>query len=281
MKMDSQDTLSPEFRLEGKVVLLTGALGLIGTEVSDAIAAAGGNLVLADIGSLEKIEEAGRELAYRHGGRCLSVQTDISDPHSVTEMVRKAVVDLGRVDVFIHCAAIDAKFDSRIDETSPSSFEMFPLEAWERSVKVNVTGTFLAIQAVVKEMLKRNSGNIITVASTYSLVAPDQSLYDRGGGGPHKYKPADYVATKSLVPNFTRYLATTYARQGIRANCIVPHGIWNEHPEWFIQNFERLSPMGRMCKVSELRGPFIFLASDASSYMTGSTLVVDGGWTAW
>ncbi len=249
--------------------------------MSDAVAAAGGSLALVDISPLEDIEAAGRELADKHSGICLSVRADISDALSASEMVQKTVADLGRVDVFIHCAAIDAKFDARIDEVPASSFETFPLKVWEKSVEVNFTGTFLAAQAVVKEMLKRNSGNIITVASAYSLVAPDQSLYDRGDDGPHTYKPVDYVATKSFVPNFTRYLATTYARQGIRANCIVPHGVWNEHPKWFTRNFERLSPMGRMCQASELRGPFVFLASDASSYMTGSTLVVDGGWTAW
>ena len=279
--MDRTTVVPPEFRLEGKVILLTGALGLIGSEVSDAVAAAGGNLALVDIRPLEDIDRAGRELDDRHGGRCLSIQADISDPVAASDMVRKAVSDLGKVDVLIHCAAIDAKFDAGIDEVPKSSFEEFPLEVWERSLDVNFTGTFLTAQAVVKEMLKRKSGNIITLASAYSLVAPDQTLYDRGDDRPHAYKPVDYVATKSFVPNFTRYLATTYARQGIRANCIVPHGVWNEHPEWFARNFERLSPMGRMCKASELRGPFVFLASDASSYMTGSTLVVDGGWTAW
>lgn len=95
------------------------------------------------------------------------------------------------------------------------------------------------------------------------------------------FKPIDYVGTKSMIPNFTRYLATLYARDGIRCNAIVPHGVDNRHPQEFRDNFERLSPLGRMCDVKELRGPFVFLASDASSYMTGSTLVVDGGWTAW
>ncbi len=129
-------------------------------------------------------------------------------------------------------------------------------------------------------MLQQKAGNIINVASTYSLVAPNQSLYDFGDGD-FSYKPVDYVLSKSFIPNFTRYLATLYAKENIRCNAIVPHGIEQGHDQKFIHNFSKLSPLGRMCDKDELTGPFTFLASDASSYMTGSLLVVDGGWTAW
>ena len=129
-------------------------------------------------------------------------------------------------------------------------------------------------------MIQEGRGNIINVASTYSLVSPNQKLYDFGDGE-IMFKPIDYVATKSFLPNFTRYLATFYAKQGIRCNAIAPHGVFNDHPREFIKNWKELSPIGRMCNPKELHGPFTFLASDASSYMTGSTLVVDGGWTAW
>ena len=134
-------------------------------------------------------------------------------------------------------------------------------------------------------MLTQRAGNIINnVASTYSLVGPNQDLYRYPGEASQTYKPVDYVGTKSMVPNFTRYLATLYGRDGIRANCIVPHGVFNAHPQKFQDNFARLSPLGRMRRLEELRGPFVFLASDASSYMTGAAVVVDGGgrgWTAW
>jgi NAD(P)-dependent dehydrogenase (short-subunit alcohol dehydrogenase family) len=147
-------------------------------------------------------------------------------------------------------------------------------DAWRRASQV-------VCQSAVRVMLSQQSGNIINVASTYSLVAPNQDLYRYPGNAIQTYKPVDYVGTKSMVPNFTRYLATLYGREGIRANCIVPHGVSNDHPREFRENFARMSPVGRMCEASELRGPFVFLASNSSSYMTGSTLVVDGGWTAW
>jgi NAD(P)-dependent dehydrogenase (short-subunit alcohol dehydrogenase family) len=129
-------------------------------------------------------------------------------------------------------------------------------------------------------MLQQGHGNIINVASSYSLVSPNQQLYDFAEDD-KTFKPIDYVASKSFMPNFTRYLATLYAQDNIRCNGIAPHGIFNDHGEKFLANFTRLSPMGRMCDKSEINGPFIFLASDASSYMTGTTIVIDGGWTAW
>jgi len=129
-------------------------------------------------------------------------------------------------------------------------------------------------------MLKQGHGNIINVASTYSVVAPNQNLYDFGEGIKN-FKPIDYIASKSFIPNFTRYVATFYSKENIRCNAIVPHGILNNHEESFLVNFSKMSPLGRMCNREELDGPFTFLASDASSYMTGSVLMVDGGWTAW
>src|SRR5207342_2191547 len=124
-------------------------------------------------------------------------------------------------------------------------------------------------QAACKQMLLQGSGNIINVASTYSVVAPNQNLYDFGNGI-ENFKPIDYIASKSFIPNFTRYIATFYAGNNIRCNAIVPHGVYNNHHEKFLDNFSKMSPLGRMCNREELEGPFIFLASKASSYMTGS-----------
>ncbi len=270
------------FSLQDHVALVTGSAGLIGTEICDAYAAAGACVVLTDVQPEAVLEGHAEKLRRKYpGAQVLAVSADVVCSESVAALVGRTLGRFGRIDVLVNLAAIDAKFDAGASAVEPSRFENFPLELWERSVAVNCTGLVRLTQAVVKPMLSRRSGNIINVASTYSLVAPNQGLYRFPGEANQKFKPVDYVGTKSMVPNFTRYLATLYARDGIRCNTIVPHGVDNQHPQKFRDNFARLSPMGRLCEVGELRGPFVFLASPASSYMTGSTLVVDGGWTAW
>jgi NAD(P)-dependent dehydrogenase (short-subunit alcohol dehydrogenase family) len=281
-RSDSMEAKGLEvFSLEGKVIIFTGALGIIGAEACDALAGAGANVVVADIVSQDACRKAAEVLTKAYGQKCLGVQVDISDKESVDNLVKEVMDCFGKIDVLTNCAAIDAKFDSSKGEVEPSSFEDYPIDIWKKSIDVNMTGLLLITQAVVKKMLLRKKGNIITVASTYSIVAPDQELYKEELEGEFIPKPIDYVATKSAVPNFTRYIAAYYGSEGIRANTIVPHGVFTDHTESFCKRFAKKSPLGRMCDVKELRGPFIFLASDASSYMTGSMLVVDGGWIVW
>lgn len=272
----------PEFDLTGHIILVTGAAGLIGREVCDAFAAYGAAVILTDRVPEPALQDLATHICERNpSSHVLPVRADVTSDDSVNALMVAAEKTFGCIDVLVNLAAIDAKFDDRVSVVEPSRFENFPLDAWQRSVDVNCTGLIRVTRAVVRSMLRKGSGNIINVASTYSLVAPNQALYRYPGEEAQKFKPVDYVATKSMVPNFTRYLATLYAREGIRANTIVPHGVNNAHPQKFRDNFARLSPLGRLCGVEELRGPFVFLASPASSYMTGATLVVDGGWTAW
>lgn len=269
-----------EFDLRGKVILVTGATGLIGREVCDAFAAYGADLVVTDL-IPDQVGTQVDGLRRAYGTRVSGVAADVTSDDDVTAIFRCVEREHRRLDVLVNLAAIDAKFDAGIGDVSPSRFENFPLALWDKSVAVNSTGLLRVCQAAVRVMLGQGAGNIVNVASTYSLVAPNHALYRYPGRASQTFKPVDYVGTKSMVPNFTRYLATLYGRDGIRANCIVPHGVDNDHPSEFRENFARMSPVGRMCGRSELRGPFVFLASSASSYMTGSTLVVDGGWTAW
>ena len=267
--------------IKDKIILVTGACGLIGKEVCAHFIAQGAKVVLADIN-----EESGKkiltELSQQFPATHFTfTKLDITDPESAVAAVEYCVSHFGSLDVLINNAAIDAKFDKHNEGTiNPSRFENYPIELLRKSVDVNLTGTVIMTQAACRQMLKQGHGNIINVASTYSLVAPNQNLYDFGTGIKN-FKPVDYIASKSFIPNFTRYIATFYSKENIRCNAIVPHGIYNDHPEEFLVNFSKMSPLGRMCNREELNGPFTFLASDASSYMTGSVLVVDGGWTAW
>jgi NAD(P)-dependent dehydrogenase (short-subunit alcohol dehydrogenase family) len=270
-----------EFSLTNKVILITGANGLIGREVADALGSAGADLMLLDVSSEDGIDNYAKELSKKYSIKSKSYCADITNIDQISYIVNEIINSFRKIDVLINLAAIDAKFDENIDEIPKTAFEDFPLDLWNKSIEVNMTGTFNITQQVVRQMLKQKCGNIINVASTYSLVSPNQNLYKFDGEDRQLFKPVDYVATKSMIPNFTRYLATFYGKSGIRVNTIVPHGVVNNAPDKFIKNFSKLSPLGRMCSKEELRGPFIFLASDASSYMTGSTLVIDGGWTAW
>jgi len=276
--MDNKNPIS----IDNKVILITGALGQIGQSISRSFLEQGAKLILADV-NLSAASSFSEELKTMGipENHYLMQELDITDEDSCTRCVEKSVEAYGRIDVLINNAAIDAKFDKAGEgQINNSRFEFYPLDALRRSVEVNLVGTVLITQIVCRQMLTQGHGNIINVASTYSLVAPNQSLYDYGSGV-SQFKPVDYIASKSFIPNFTRYIATFYARDNIRCNALVPHGIFNNHPEPFLKNWEKLSPMGRMCERDELNGPFTFLASDASSYMTGSVISVDGGWTAW
>jgi NAD(P)-dependent dehydrogenase (short-subunit alcohol dehydrogenase family) len=279
--MSITPSIHPSLSVAEKVILLTGAYGLIGQTLSEAFLQQGARVVLADRDESKQESQQARLASQYDNDRFLCQPLDITQEESCEKAVQATVHKFGRLDVLINNAAIDAKFDKTASSTiNPSRFEHYPADLLRQSVDVNLTGTVFMTQYACRQMLTQGSGHIINVASTYSLVAPNQSLYDYGEGV-KQFKPIDYIASKSFIPNFTRYVATFYARAGIRCNAIVPHAVFNNHPEAFLGNFARLSPLGRMCNREELIGPFTFLASEASSYMTGSVLTVDGGWTAW
>jgi NAD(P)-dependent dehydrogenase (short-subunit alcohol dehydrogenase family) len=267
-------------QVANKVIFITGAVGLIGKQITKAFLQAGAKVVITDINATA-FDAVSTEMKSLGFDNFICVELDITNEASCHQAVSTAVAAFGSIDVLINNAAIDAKFDKEgMGKVNQSRFENYPIDLLRKSVEVNLTGTIIITQAVCKQMLQQGSGNIINVASTYSVVAPNQNLYDFGSGI-QNFKPIDYIASKSFIPNFTRYIATFYSTNNIRCNAIVPHGIYNNHPQEFLINFSKLSPLGRMCNKEEVEGPFLFLASDASSYMTGSTLMVDGGWTAW
>ncbi|MBI4635725.1 MAG: SDR family oxidoreductase [Candidatus Rokubacteria bacterium] len=263
--------------LENRVVIVTGAAGLLGREYAGALLEAGARVVLLDVKG-ETVHELAGALAAR--GPVLAVEADVTDAESVRAMVSRVLGVFGRIDVLVNNAAVDPKFDRDAVGEHVVGFEEFPLEAWNEALAVNVTGMFLCAQAVARPMLARGGGVIVNVSSIYGMVGPDQRIYAEPGGRP-AYKPVTYSVSKSAVYGLTRYLATYWAAKNIRVNALTLGGVEHAQDPGFIARYSARTPLGRMARASECSGALIFLVSDASSYMTGANLVVDGGWTAW
>lgn len=270
-----------KFHMDGQVAVVTGGAGLLGRQFSRTLAQAGAAVVVADLNRLSANTVA--ESLVKDGHAALGVGVDVTDPASVVEMVETAVNVYGRLDVLVNSAALDPKFDAEAQERGipAGSFEDFPLEQWRQALDVNLTGMFLCCQAAVRPMIEQGrKGSIINICSTYGLVGPDQRIYQRDGVQ-SAYKPVYYSVTKAGVLGMTRYLAAYYAGSEIRCNALTPGGVYNNHDDTFVQSYSARAIMGRMAHIDEMNGALLFLASEASSYMTGANLVVDGGWTAW
>lgn len=265
------------FDLTGRVALLTGAGGLLGREFALTLAEAGASLVLADVDQ-NALEEVTQQVNNR-AGQALAFHTDITDPGSVETMVEKAVEAYERLDILVNSAAIDPKFDPQHVDDHPNAFETYPLDAWNQALHTNLTGMFLTCQAAVKPMLAQGSGVIANLSSIYGMVGPDQQIYQQEGQ-PQRYKPVHYSVTKAGVLGLTRYLAAYYGERNIRVNALSPGGVFHGHDDSFVKSYAARTLLGRMAAADELNGALLFLVSDASSYMTGANLVVDGGWTA-
>lgn len=271
-------TIFDKFNMKNKAAIVTGGAGLLGRQFSLTLAQAGAGVIVADLFG-DKAEQTA--LSIRQAGfEAQAVQVDITDPKAVEAMVAAAEKNYGRLDCIVNSAAMDPKFDADHAGSHSNSFEEYPVEMFRQALDVNLTGMFLCSQAAVKLMLKDKSGSIINICSTYGLGGPDQRLYEREGQ-PRQYKPVFYTVTKAGVLGLTKYLATYYAGTKIRSNALTPGGVYNDHDEIFTERYSSRTVLGRMAEQDEMNGAVLYLASDASSYMTGANLVVDGGWTAW
>jgi NAD(P)-dependent dehydrogenase (short-subunit alcohol dehydrogenase family) len=268
------------FSLDGRVAIVTGATGLLGKQHCYALAEAGANVVVADLSTAPSGQLA-EEITEQTGRKTLVVSVDVTDIQAVRQMRDAVLREFGHIDVLVNNAAINDKFENATLAPELSKFEHYPLELWQKSLDVNVTGTFLCAQVIGTEMAKRHKGSIINIASTYGIVAPDQSIYRLPDGSQRFYKSAAYPVTKGAVLSFTRFLAAYWGSSGVRVNALSPGGVENSQDEYFVESYASRTPLGRMANPRDYRGAIIFLASDASAYMTGANLVVDGGWTAW
>jgi len=274
-------TIQEKFDLKGRAALVTGGGGLLGAEFSRTLAEAGAAVGVLDIDH-DACHRVADELLHA-GYRVLPAVCDIREAESIEAAVSAVRTSFGRIDVLVNSAALDPKFDAdAVQKGVPvGTFEDYPLEHWSEALEVNLTGAFLMTQACVKTMLDHGGrGSIINISSTYGISGPDQRLYVKSGKRV-AYKPVYYSVTKAGILGFTRYLAAYYAGTEIRVNALTPGGVFNQHEEYFVQNYSSRAILGRMARADEMNGALLFLASEASSYMTGANLVVDGGWTAW
>jgi NAD(P)-dependent dehydrogenase (short-subunit alcohol dehydrogenase family) len=275
------DSIRGLFDLTGRVAVITGGAGLLGTKHGEAIALAGGTPVLVDI-DLAAAQAKARKLSEQFGVPAAGFRADITQ-HKDVEALLIAILDrFGTVDILINNAANNPKVEGSPDRQW-SRFENFPIAVWEADLAVGITGAFLCCQVIGTELAGRGRGVIVNVASDLAVIAPDQRLY-REGNAPddqQPVKPVTYSVTKTALIGLTRYLATYWADRGVRVNAISPGGVYNGQPEAFVQRLSHLIPMGRMARIDEYRGSILFLCSDASSYMTGTNLVIDGGRTCW
>jgi NAD(P)-dependent dehydrogenase (short-subunit alcohol dehydrogenase family) len=226
-------------------------------------------------------EALAHDLETRTGHFAVGLAGDITDRESLIAVRDAVLARFDRIDVLVNNAALDDKVTPGPTGKDRSRFEDYPLEDFRRSLDVNVTGTFLACQVLGSPLAQRGAGSIINLASTYGLVAPDQRLYRTPDGMQSFFKSAAYPTGKAAVIGLTRFLAAYWGDRGVRVNALCPGGVFAGQPQHFVDAYTSRTPLGRMAAAGDYRGALVFLASDASSYMSGAALVVDGGFTAW
>lgn len=267
------------FDMTGRNAIVTGGAGLLGRQFADGLADAGAMVFLVDLPG-PRLDGVVAELARRHGPRVRAIAADITVEAAAEKAVAQVAAE-GGVHALVNSAAIDAKFETGPGGTDPDNgaFPSYSPSKWSRSLVVNLTGTFLMTRAATRAMEATGKGAVVNISSTYGLAGPDQRIYE--AGDLPFFKPVDYATTKAGVLGFTRAVAAYYRGTSIRVNALVPGGALNNHDPKFVDAYASRTIMGRMAMKEEYRAPILFLCSDASSYMTGASLVVDGGWTAW
>jgi NAD(P)-dependent dehydrogenase (short-subunit alcohol dehydrogenase family) len=258
----------PLFDLSGRVAVITGGMGQLGLVYAAGLAERGMRVAVFDVATGDVPE----------GARAYEV--DVTDRSAIEEAARAVEGEWGSPHLLVNNAGLDSPPDAPAEEVGP--FETYPETSFDAVMDVNVKGAFLCCQVIGGAMAREGRGSIVNVSSIYGLLSPVQDLYAfRQEGGETFVKPVAYSVSKSALLNLTRYLATYWAKAAVRVNTLTLAGVWNEQPAEFLEAYAARVPMGRMLDAGEALGAVVFLASDASSYVTGANLVVDGGWSAW
>src|SRR3954454_10569172 len=249
------------FSLEGRVAIVTGGAGQLGAAIVRGLEERGARVAVFDLATDE-------------------FRVDVTDRAAIEQATNRVAAEWGEPDILVNAAALDSPPDAPPEEVGP--FESYPEASFDQVMDVNVKGTFLSCQVVGARMAAEGRGSIVNVSSIYGMLSPVQDVYDfRRREGGEFFKPVAYSVSKSALYNLTRYLATYWAKSGVRVNTLTLAGVWNEQPQEFLDAYTSRLPLARMADVREVVGPVVFLASDASSYVTGANLVADGGWSAW
>ncbi len=253
--------MTDSFSLEGRIAIVTGGAGQLGAEIVRGLEERGARVAVFDL--------VGDDF-----------RVDVTDRAAVEQATNRVAAELGEPHILVNAAALDSPPDAPPEEVGP--VESYPEESFDRVMDVNVKGTFLCCQVVGARMAQAGRGSIVNISSVYGMLSPVQDVYDfRRASGETFFKPIAYSVSKSALYNLTRYLATYWARSGVRVNTLTLAGVWNDQPREFVDAYTARMPIGRMADAVEVVGPVVFLASDASSYVTGANLVADGGWSAW
>lgn len=272
-----------KFKITGKVCVITGGAGLLGQKHAEAVIEGEGIPILLDI-SQEALNNAQTRLKRQYPSAEIGVyRVDITKQSELERVRDELVKKYGRIDILINNAANNPKVEDKGDNFGNIRFDNFPLEIWNADILVGLTGAFLCAKVFGMVMEQSKSGVLLNISSDLGIIAPDQRIYRKEGleEAEQTIKPVTYSVIKHGLLGLTKYLATYWADKGIRVNAVCPGGIYNGQDEQFLAKLTSLIPMGRMADKDEYKATVLYLISDASSYMTGSTIIVDGGRTCW
>ncbi len=270
------------FKLNNRVIVITGATGLLGRKHAEAVACYGGIPILLDL-SESAVSDLANELNNQYHTGALGFAIDITNEDSIKKNAQELIRRFGQIDGLVNNAANNPKVEDS-SKVNFSRLENFSVGVWYADISVGLTGSFLCAKHYGFAISKNpNGGSIVNISSDLGLIAPDQNLYKKEGVSDHlqNVKPVTYSVVKSGLIGLTRYLATYWADKNVRCNAICPGGVENGQPEDFLKQVNKRIPMGRMAYADEYQGTLLWMLSDASSYLNGAIIPVEGGRTAW